>query len=39
VKDRSGTEHFVITKEAVTDMEKYVNELVKRHYGRTDSPA
>lgn len=37
VKDRSGTEHFVITKEAVTDMERYVNDLVKRHYGQADS--
>jgi len=36
VKDRSGTEHFVITKEAVTDMERYINDLVKRHYGQEE---
>ena len=33
VKDKSGTEYFVITKEAVTDMEQYINDLVKRYYG------
>jgi len=32
VKDRSGTGHFVITQDAVTDMEKYINDLVKRFY-------
>ena len=32
VRDRSGMERFVITKEAVTDMEKYINDLMKRHY-------
>lgn len=37
VKDRAGIEQFVITKEAVTDMEKYVNDLVKRHYRREES--
>ena len=37
VKDRSGTEYFVITKEAVIDMEKYINDLVKRHYGEEAS--
>lgn len=36
VKDRSGTAHFVITREAVTDMEKYINDLVKRYYRSTD---
>jgi endopeptidase Clp ATP-binding regulatory subunit ClpX len=32
VKERSGIEHFVITREAVTDMEKYINGLVKKFY-------
>jgi ATP-dependent Clp protease ATP-binding subunit ClpX len=32
VKERSGTEHFVITQDAVTDMEKYINDLVKKFY-------
>ena len=32
VKDRSGMEHFVITPESVTDMEKYINDLVKKFY-------
>jgi len=36
VRDRSGIEHFVITKDAVTDMEKYINDLVKRHYSQND---
>lgn len=36
VKDRSGTAHFVITREAVTDMEKYINDLVKRYYRSAD---
>jgi hypothetical protein len=36
VKDRYGNEDFLITKEAVTDMEKYINDLVKRHYGQKD---
>jgi hypothetical protein len=32
VKDRSGADLFVITREAVTDMERYINDLVKRYY-------
>ncbi len=32
VKDRAGVENFVITGEAVTDMEKYINNLVKKYY-------
>jgi endopeptidase Clp ATP-binding regulatory subunit ClpX len=32
VKDRSGSDVFVITRDAVTDMERYINDLVKRYY-------
>jgi ATP-dependent Clp protease ATP-binding subunit ClpX len=32
VKDRSGVDHFVVTKDAVVDMDKYINDLVKRYY-------
>jgi endopeptidase Clp ATP-binding regulatory subunit ClpX len=32
VRGRSGMDHFVIDAEALMDMEKYVNELVKRYY-------
>ena len=32
VRDRAGIEDFVISGEAVTDMEKYINGLVKKHY-------
>ena len=32
VKDRAGIEDFVINGEAVTDMEKYINGLVKKYY-------
>jgi len=32
VKDRAGIETFEINDEAVTDMEKYVNDLVKKYY-------
>ena len=32
VKDRSGVERFVINDEAVTDMENFVNNLVKKFY-------
>jgi ATP-dependent protease Clp ATPase subunit len=32
VKDRAGIEDFVISGEAVTDMEKYINGLVKKYY-------
>lgn len=36
VRDRSGMDQFVITKEAVMDMERYINDLMKRHYSTTD---
>jgi hypothetical protein len=32
VKDRSGVDHFVVTKDAVLDMDRYINDLVKRYY-------
>lgn len=32
VKDRSGTKNFVINREAVTDMEKFINGLVTKFY-------
>ncbi len=32
VRDKSGMDLFHITKEAVIDMEKYVNELIKKTY-------
>ncbi|RLB18380.1 MAG: ATPase [Deltaproteobacteria bacterium] len=32
VKERAGVDNFVINEEAVLDMEKYVNELIKRYY-------
>ncbi|MCU0595617.1 MAG: ATPase, partial [Desulfobacterota bacterium] len=32
VKDRSGVDYFVVTKDAVLDMDKYINDLVKRYY-------
>jgi ATP-dependent Clp protease ATP-binding subunit ClpX len=38
VKDRAGTEEFVITSEAVMDMEKYINGLVKRYYRQNYTP-
>jgi endopeptidase Clp ATP-binding regulatory subunit ClpX len=34
VRDRAGVESFVISGEAVTDMEKYINGLVKKYYQR-----
>ena len=39
VNDRSGMESFVVTKEAVTDMEKYINDLMKKHYSAKDYEA
>ena len=36
VRDRSGMERFLITREAVTDMEKYINDLMKTHYSAKD---
>jgi ATP-dependent protease Clp ATPase subunit len=38
VKDKSGIERFVINDEAVTDMENFVNNLVKKFY-REEYPA
>ena len=32
VRDRSGVDSFNITGEAITDMEKYINNLVKKYY-------
>ena len=32
VKDRSGIEHFTISRDAITDMEKYINALLKKYY-------
>ncbi len=32
VKDRSGIENFTINDEAVTDMENFVNNLIKKYY-------
>ena len=32
VRDRSGMKDFVVTKEAVTDMETFINDLVKKFY-------
>jgi hypothetical protein len=38
VRDRSGMDHFTISREAVTDMERYINDLVKRYYRREYDP-
>ncbi|MGD2127261.1 MAG: AAA family ATPase, partial [Desulfobacteraceae bacterium] len=38
VKDRSGMDHFTIGREAVTDMEAYVNDLVKNYYRNEYDP-
>jgi len=32
VKDRSAIERFVINGEAITDMEKFINNLIKQYY-------
>jgi hypothetical protein len=32
VKDRAGITDFAITGEAITDMEKYVEHLIKQYY-------
>ena len=32
VRDRAGIENFVISGEAVTNMEEYINDLVKKYY-------
>ena len=38
VKDRSGMESFVLNREAVSDMERYINELVKTYYKNQTEP-
>jgi endopeptidase Clp ATP-binding regulatory subunit ClpX len=38
VKDRSGIEDFVINAEAVSDMENFINNLIKKYY-RQEYPA
>ncbi|MBN1907482.1 MAG: AAA family ATPase [Deltaproteobacteria bacterium] len=32
VKDRSGIEHFTLNRDAIIDMERYINKLLKRYY-------
>lgn len=32
VKDRSGIENFTINREAIINMEKYINDLLKKYY-------
>ena len=36
VRERAGMDSFIITREAVTDMESYINGLVKRFYQQED---
>ncbi len=38
VKDRSGNEDFVINGKAITDMEKYINDLIKKSYRHGEDP-
>jgi len=38
VRDRSGMENFIINGEAVTDMEKYINNLVQNFYRQEYGP-
>ena len=38
VRDRSGIDHFTISREAVTNMENYINALVKRYYRKEYDP-
>lgn len=38
VKDRSGIENFIINDEAVTDMENFVNNLIKKYYHQEYNP-
>lgn len=38
VRDRSGTDHFLITGKAVTDMEGYINDLVQLAYRQEYDP-
>lgn len=35
VRDRSDTARFTLTREAVTDMEGFINDLIKRTYSRS----
>jgi len=39
VKDRVGKEDFIINSEALTDMESFINDLMKKAYQGEDSPA
>jgi len=39
VKDRVGKEDFIINSEALTDMESFINDLMKKAYQSEDSPA
>ncbi|RLB12179.1 MAG: ATPase [Deltaproteobacteria bacterium] len=32
VRDRSGIDNFVLNKDAITDMDSYINGLIKRYY-------
>jgi endopeptidase Clp ATP-binding regulatory subunit ClpX len=32
VKDRSGIEHFTLNRDAIIDMERYINKLLKKYY-------
>jgi ATP-dependent Clp protease ATP-binding subunit ClpX len=32
VKDRSGIEHFTLNRDAIIDMEKFINTLLKKYY-------
>ena len=36
VRERAGMDNFIITREAVTDMESYINGLVKKFYQQED---
>ena len=38
VKDRSGMESFTLNREAVSDMERYINDLVKTYYKNQTEP-
>ena len=38
VRDRSGVDHFTISRDAVTNMENYINALVKRYYRKEYDP-
>jgi ATP-dependent protease Clp ATPase subunit len=38
VRDRSGIDHFTINSEAVTDMDNYINNLVKKYYRQEYDP-